>query len=288
MIVGWFVAIYLLGPVLVGAYVKREYASQAWHPQEHWARLGGSALIVPLLWYLVLIYLRATLTTLWAALFVLLATWTHLTPLARLGDTSLFPPTFTNLLFRWLLCLPLAGLLACALEMIHPQTRWEPSQRVLTPEEQVAVTARVAAEERKRSQAANTSPLTNRSVTKPKVRSRTTTRRHREETVAGPVIPKADSLWGAVDWNTVSDTHPAKQAAIEAAQMRTHQQQEASREAARNRWLTQQAASLQPQPPSASRPRRQAVPHLQSTSTAHEQPSDEYDWNDGEGTVEDL
>jgi hypothetical protein len=245
IMVEWFVAIYLLGPVLVGAYVKRHYASQAWHPQEHWARLSGSALIVPLLWYLVLFYLRTTLTTLWAALFMLLATWAHLAPLARLGDTSLFPPTFTNLLFRWFVCLPLAGMLACFLEMIHPQTRWEPSQRVLTPEEQMEVAARVAAEERKRSQTASTPPSTNTKTTSSKARSRITPRRHREETVAGPVVPKADSLWGSIDWKAVSDTDPAKQAAIEATRQLTQQRQEANRETARNRWLAEQAASLQ-------------------------------------------
>jgi hypothetical protein len=78
-----------------------------------------------LLCYLPGILFRHQLTTLWS----------HL---PALGESSIFPPTFDNLLFRWVIALPLVYLLAWLVEVIRPKTIRRP-QRVLLPGERAMV-----------------------------------------------------------------------------------------------------------------------------------------------------
>jgi hypothetical protein len=95
----WALLIWLVGPVFFPALLIRRWAaSPVWDAHERWIYVKDAAFL-SLLCYLPGILFRHQLTTIWS----------HL---PALGESSIFPPTFDNLLFRWVIALPLVYLLA--------------------------------------------------------------------------------------------------------------------------------------------------------------------------------
>ena len=121
----WALLFWLVGPVLFPALlIQRWAATPLWDAEERWASIKRSAFL-PLLSYLPVMIFHQPLTSLWS----------HV---PTLGEFSILPPTFDNMLFRWVIALPLIHLLAWMSEVIAPKTIWYP-QRVLLPSEQVMV-----------------------------------------------------------------------------------------------------------------------------------------------------
>ncbi len=121
----WVLLFWLIGPVLFPTLLIRKWAAAPiWDAKERWASVKGSAFL-SLLCYLPAILFHQQLTSLWS----------HV---PALGEASIFPPTFGNMLFRWVMALPLVHVLVWFVEVISPKTVWLP-RRVLLPGEQVLV-----------------------------------------------------------------------------------------------------------------------------------------------------
>lgn len=121
----WVLLFWLIGPVLFPTLLIRKWAAAPiWDAKERWASVKGSAFL-SLLCYLPAILFHQQLTSLWS----------HV---PALGEASIFPPTFGNMLFRWVMALPLVHVFVCFVEVISPKTVWLP-RRVLLPGEQVLV-----------------------------------------------------------------------------------------------------------------------------------------------------
>ena len=222
-IIGSLLLLYLVGPALWCGYALRPQpvSRPAWHARSrrespHVALAVGWSLLC----YAILAYGRNLLGSAWTALFTLFATWVHLPFLAAFGTTSLFPPTLLNLPLRWLLALPLVPLIAALCAERSPVSSTE-IVRVITPDEkqhQQRVEEAVRAQRRAEAQALRAK----KAVRAPRTRIKPPV----HPTV--PHVPPASSLWGSIDWSTVPDTNPLKQAARAAAEERLNLQHTAS------------------------------------------------------------
>ncbi len=272
---------YLIGPVIVYAKGTQAYAAgPMWEAEKRWARINGSAFL-SLLWYVPLAIFHTPLASFWSSTFITFAEWFHLPFLAWFGGTSLITPLPSSTLLRWLLSFPLAGLLTIFMEMVQPQTTWE-TKRVLTSDEQREVAAAVAAQEKKKIRAAQKLSTTSTSTAAPPAKKRKPRTPATSKDEKAPRIPKADSLWGSIDWKTVPETHPLKQAARQEAQ----DLEAKRREKERSRWLAQQQASF-PSPmvdSTLASPTKPASPP--SASPATPRGKDEYNWDEGEGSIQ--
>ena len=135
------ILLYLIGPfTLLYAMGTHMYVTGSpWQVAKRWTRMNGVALL-SLLWYLPIIVFHASLGSLWTFLFTTIARWTHLPILIWFGGITIFPPVPSSTLLRWLLSLPLSGLLTHLLEVVQPRTIWE-TKRIITLEEQGALAA---------------------------------------------------------------------------------------------------------------------------------------------------
>jgi len=182
-----FILGYLAGPtVLLSWRIKERAACSIWDADERQRSMRGSVLLY-LLFYIPIFLFRSQIAQLWTFIFSHLSLWLHLPLSAWVGLASIWPPTISTTLYRWLLALPLAYLLAYILQLIDElvgKTRREPV-RVLLPEE-----------------------LAQLSSTGTKQKSETN-RPHRSPS-------PSMSLWEQVDWNQVPNSDPLKQTVIEA------------------------------------------------------------------------
>ena len=272
-LVEWLILIYLIGPItILYAIGTQAYAAgPMWQAEKRWANVNGSVLLWLLLYIPIAIF-HAPLAAFWTSIFITFAQWFHLPVLAWLGGTSILPPLPSGMLLRWVLSFPLSGLLAIIMEAMDPQTTWE-TKRVLTSDEQVAMAAAITAKEKKKIAAIQKSRTTATSTTPaPKKKKPRTPAKPKD--AQQPIIPKADSLGGSVDWKNVPDSHPIKQAALQEARDLEAEQ----REDARNQWLAQQHASFKPSL------------IVDSTLASPAQPAtpveDEYNWDEGEGSIQ--
>jgi hypothetical protein len=220
-IIGSLVLLYLVGPALWCGYAlhSQPVSSPAWHARSRRESLHlALAVGWSLLCYAILAYCRDLVGPAWTGLFTLFATWVHLPFLAAFGATSLFPPTPFNLPVRWLLALPLVPLIAALCTERGPAPPTE-IVRVITPQEQQhqqQVEEAARAQRRTEAQAlrARKAARAPRTRIKPPVYP------------TEPHVPPATSLWGSIDWSTVPDTDPLKQAAHAAAEERLNLPQE--------------------------------------------------------------
>jgi hypothetical protein len=276
---------YLFGPMPARACVLRDKAAgSTWQARQRWQRLSGSALL-SLVWYLPVMVFAGPLATLWTSIFSAVANALHLPWLAYFGGTAIWLPLPSSMFLRWVLAYPLAGIVACGIEMIHPRTRWE-SKRVITPDEQLELAAqeskRRKIERQTHTRSTNTKEDAQISTPRPK-----RARAPRAEVPPGPSQVHPNSLWAKIDWNTVSESDPLKQEAEKEAAARAAEEQ---REEERNRFLRQQQAWLSQEATrrgAAQKASRQASANPSpSPSAPPTQPEDEYNWDVGEGTIQ--
>jgi hypothetical protein len=272
---------YLIGPVLLFAEgIQEDAAGPMWQAEKRWANVNGSAFLW-LLFYIPIAIFHAPLAAFWTSIFITFAQWFHLPVLAWLGGTSIVPPLPSGTLLRWFLSFPLAGLLAIIRETLYPQTTWE-TKRVLTSDEQVEVAAAITARAKKKIAATQKTSTVAATPAPKKPKPRTPAK---PKTVQHPIVPKADSLWGSIDWKSVADTHPVKQAALQEARDLEAKQQEDKR----SQWLAQQRASLQmPQsPPIVDSTLASPTPAPSSPSAQTATPEEkEYNWDEGNGSIQ--
>ncbi len=241
-----FLLFWLIGPVIFPALlIQGRAAAPIWDAKERWTSVRGSAFL-SLLCYLPTILLHQQLTSLWS----------HA---PALGEASIFPPTFANVLFRWVMALPLVYLLAWIVEVISPKTVWHP-KRVLLPDEQALVASTESKDSKKmRSKATQRRATSNDSAfkaTEQTSRVPTWSSQRVRVTAKSPSTPARESKPrkkrdARTLWEQLPDEHPWKQ--------------EAKREA------TRQAGSQQAIPP-------QAKPNPSSQQA-------DYNWDEGEGSV---
>jgi hypothetical protein len=245
-----FLLFWLIGPVIfLALLIQRWAAAPIWDARERWTSVKGSALL-SLLWYLPAILLSKELTSLWSRV-------------PALGEASIFPPEFANMLYRWVMALPLVYLLAWIFEVISPKTVWHP-RRVLLPGEQVLATSAQSVSSKKtrrkitQQRTVSNDPAYRRTDTASEQTSRVPTRSSQGLRVAAktPGTPARESKPrekrdSRTLWEQLPDEHPWKQ--------------EATRETVR------QAGTQQANPP-------------QVTSKPSSQQAD-YNWDEGEGTL---
>ena len=246
----WCLLFWLFGPVIVRALLKRRWAAvPIWDAKERWTSVKGSAFL-SLLCYLPAILFHQQLTSLWS----------HV---PALGEASIFPPVFANMLFRWVMALPLVNLLVWFVEAISPKTVWHP-RRVLLPGEQAQVTStqpkgskktrhqstrqRPARDDSTYNGTDRASEQTSRVPTQSSQGLNTAAKSTRPPVLEGKPRKKRNSL---TFWEQLPDEHPWKQ--------------EAKHEAAR------QAGAQQANPPQ--------VKPKPSTQQA------DYNWDEGEGSL---
>jgi len=269
---------YLLGPVIfIARGTQLEAGGRAWHAEERWSRIFGSA-VLSLLCYIPLLVFSSALAGFWASVFGGLALFLHLPFIRGLGGTSFWLPIPSSMLLRWVLALPLTSWIAFLLEAIQPHTTWE-AKRVVSPDEQVQLAAAQAAEEKKR-QAALARRTSRAQLTASK-KTAPTGGRSRASTgeATGPATPAAKhtaSLWDQIDWSQVPDTHPLKKAALEEAERQAAER----RNAERTRSVLGQMAQQQE---AATSPPKGTT----NVSPAPSAPAPSYNWDEGEGTVTD-
>jgi hypothetical protein len=274
---GILLLVYLLGPVIfIARRTQVEAGARAWHAEERWSRVRGSALL-SLLCYLPVLVFAPALAGFWTSLFGGLANWSRLPFIRELGGTAFWLPIPSSLLLRWVLALPLTSCIALLLEALQPRTGWE-EKRVLSPDEQAHLVAEQAAEEKKRQAA-----LARRSRVQPTASKKpgSTRRQSRPSSdsatpSATPVAKQTASLWNQIDWSQVPDDDPLKKAALEEAE----RQAAARRNAERTQWVLDQMARQETASPPAS-----GSTGVSPTPPVQAPPS--YNWDEGEGTVRD-
>jgi hypothetical protein len=247
---GFVLLFYLFGPMIVHArHIWRQAAGPKWRAKNRWKHIFGSALL-SLLWYVPVVVLHAPLFSFWASIFEITARFLHVPIIAWFGGTAFFLPFPNSLLLRWLLASPLAGLAACGLETFWPRTTWE-SKRVLSPDEQLFLAQQMTEEQQKiaalpssRSVATKRTPITKK-------------RKPHTQTGRTPAVPPANSLWGRIDWNTVSDTHPLQREAL-AAKRETQEHAQSQTQPDKNRGTVKIKKPASPP---------------------------EYNWDEGEGSI---
>jgi len=134
------VALWFIGPatLLIAGLIQTWASESTWDAKERWTSVRANAWL-SLMWYLMGALLHTQITTLWSDV-----PW--------FGAASIFPPILTNLLFRWVIALPLSPALACLLESLFPKTARK-TERVLLPEEQAKLDEQRQRSKRKRQQA---------------------------------------------------------------------------------------------------------------------------------------
>ena len=284
--VGILLLCYLIGPpVMMYALAMQEHAAgPSWQAEKRWAKVNGSA-VLSLLWYVPIAFFHAPLASFWSSIFVFFANILHMPFLAWFGGTTIWPPLPSSLLLRWLLAFPLAGLLTIVIEAIKPQTTWE-TKRIVSPDEQLQLAAAVAAQEKKKTRAAQQSSTTQANTTPPATKSKPRTPAKPKGTQTTHT-PKADSLWGGIDWQSVPETDPLKQEARREAALLDAKR----REEARARWLAEQQAAFSkttdtPVAPSSIVDSTLTPPPAGSTASSSEDKEDAYNWDEGEGSIQ--
>jgi hypothetical protein len=280
-IVDWIILWYLFGPVPYQGYtLRRKLAREGdiWHAERRWTQHTSVALAWPLLYWAILAYFRVPVVVIWGAVFSTIAGWIHIPAFALLGNASLFPPTPGNLLFRWLICAPLAPLIARVLEELQPQTQYT-VKRVVTPEEQQAHIAIEQEEAAERKAIADAEKAERARIKAIKAaRAPKTSKKPPTAQASGPHIPPATSLWGSIDWANVSNNDPAKQLMLaELSKLSPAQLADVRRE---QRMAQGKPVTSGPAPASPI-----VNPAPLPETTAQKQDSDEYDWGAGDGTV---
>ena len=219
----WALLFWLVGPVLFPALlIQRWAATPLWDAEERWASIKRSAFL-PLLSYLPVMIFHQPLTSLWS----------HI---PTLGEFSILPPTFDNMLFRWVIALPLIHLLAWMSEVIAPKTIWYP-QRVLLPAEQGMVARAKLKDSNKTScrtsqqRSSRTSSPEKRTDTASERISKTPSRhsqgRHSPAQQQSNPRKKRDTR---TLWQQMPDDHPWKQDAIREAMRQTDSQRSSAPE----------------------------------------------------------
>jgi hypothetical protein len=246
----WFLLLWLVGPVIFPSLLIRKWAaSSIWDAKERWTSVKGSAFL-SLLCYLPTIVFHQQLTSLWS----------HV---PALGEASIIPPTFDNILFRWAIALPLVSMLACVVEVISPKTIWHP-RRVLLLAEQALVASTQPKYSKQTSRTA-TQQHTARNGSVDIATTKASEQTTRASTLSSQGVRIAEKTPGISTrkskprkkrdsrtlWEQLPDQHPWKQ--------------EAKREA------MQQRGTLQVTPP-------------QVTLKPSSQQAD-YNWDEGEGTL---
>ncbi len=226
---------YLLGPVIFLARdTQLEAGGRAWHAEERWARVFGSA-VLSLLLYVPVLMFHSALAGFWTSIFGGLALFLHLPFIRGLSGTTFWLPTPSSMLLRWVLALPLTSWITILLEAIRPHTTWE-ARRIVSPDEQLELAAAQAAEEKKR-QTAQSRRSSQAQVTASK-KLVSTTVRSRSSTRRSSTTKQTQSLWDQADWSRVPDDHPLKQAALEEAERQAAER----RNAERTNWVLSQMA----------------------------------------------
>ncbi len=279
----WIALWYLFGPAPYQGYALRKKLAREgniWHASRRWDQHTSVALAWPLLCWAILAYFRGPVGAIWGAIFATVAGWIHLPAFALLGNASLFPPTPGNLLFRWLICAPLVSLIARTLEELQPQTQYT-ADRVITPEDR-QVHMQIEQEEAAERKAIANAQKEERARIKAikAARAPRTSKKPPAVQGNGPHIPPATSLWGSTDWNSVPDSHPAKQAMLEELRKLTPQQ---LADARREQRLAQ-SSSVTSAPDPASLSSKPVSPEP-AAPAPNKQDSDEYDWSAGDGSV---
>jgi hypothetical protein len=120
--IGFVLLFYLFGPMILRArQIWQKAAGPKWGAKSRWKHTLGAALL-SLLWYVPVVVLATSLFSLWASIFEITAQFLYVPVIAWLGGTTFFLPFPDSLLLRWLFAYPLAGLVACGLEMFWPRT----------------------------------------------------------------------------------------------------------------------------------------------------------------------
>jgi hypothetical protein len=215
----------------------------------------------------------------WSAIFDQLAVWTHIAGIAAMGNATLFPPTPFNLLWRWLVLLPLASLVACFFELVNPRTP-PPAKRVLTPEEHDRVSMTHVKEEQ--------------GIAAPRKKKATKPRSQKVDTPA-PESSAPQSIWGQIDWQQADEG--LKKAAIQEKERRdlaTYNEELAQWVAEQQKIMDQGGLPQMPKKPkpvhSSHEPSSPAPKpsHRPDDKAARQQKKEQYNWNRGEGKLDDL
>ena len=236
-------ALWFTGPAtLLIARLVRAWASEnTWDARERWTSVKANAWL-SLVWYLLGVLLHTQITTLWSH-----TPW--------LGAASIYPPVLTNLIFRWVIALPLSPALAFLLESLFPKTARQ-TKRILLPEEQAKLDKQRQRSKRKRQQ---TPP-----ITLAKAAPHTKQPGMAIDSLGSLSLPQQAPLpANARDprtlWDRLPEDHPWKQAAIQEA--------------------TRQGVA----PPS---PATHVVEQHQVTPQPTSLPApEEYNWDEGEGSL---
>ncbi len=268
---------YLLGPVIfIARDTQLEAGGRAWHAEERWSRIFGTA-VLSLLCYIPVLVFASPLAGFWTSIFGGLALFLHLPFIGGLGGTSFWLPIPSSMLLRWVLALPLTSWIALLLEAIRPHTTWE-AKRVVSPDEQLQLAEALAAEEKKRQAALSRRTSRAQLTASKKPISTKGQSRSSPGEATRPTTPTARhtaSLWDQIDWSQVPENHPLKQAALEEAE----RQAAARKNAERTRSVLGQMASQEV----ATSP----TPDTTNVSPPPEAPAPSYNWDEGEGTVTD-
>ncbi len=265
--IGSLILLYLVGPAPFFAKGLQDLHQQdlstqgTWHAERRRNHHTSARIAGPLLCYAIIAYFHEFVTSTWSGFFATVAGWIHLPIIAAAGAVSIFPPTPGNLLFRWVLLLPLTPLLARLLEKTSPSAPLE-SKRIITPEEHQAALAEIAAEQAER-KAIVAAKRAEKAARAPRTHVKAPAKPQR------PYIPPKSSLWGQIDWSQVDDQHPVKQAAFEAAQQVLASRREEERQLQAKQGVPDPLPSTSPAAPSSKVPAEDDV----------------YDWDSGEGTI---
>lgn len=241
---------YLLGPViLLARRIKKSPRSSALDVNE-WQRSVMRLAIVYLLLYVPVLLFRTQVAQIWSFIFTNLAKWVHLPLTAYIAQVSLWPPTLSTTLYRWLLALPLVYFLVYILLYIDKfvvKTRRKSVSTVL--QEELAQLS--------------TSDTKHKAATK---------RSHRSTPTSKASNQKSLSLWEQIDWSLVPEDDPLKQAVIEAAERN-----------AIERYTQRIQAEVQ-----QALQRQQFNPNTpdQSKMSAGGDDGGDYDYNSGEGPLQ--
>jgi len=285
--IGQLLLWYLFGPTpFLALEIKEEAAALTWDARERQTSLKGSAFLHPLL-YVPLFLLRSQIAWLWTGLFSLLAHLIHLPGLADwLGQAAIWPLTPSTMLYRWALALPLIQCLAWVLSRVQKQKGSAPTPtRVLLPEELASLPRpRTSAPAKRKGTPSSTVQLTASSSTaSPRRRASTgEVRKARNapeaEVAPRPIVPPADSLWGQVKWDQVTDTDPLKQAALQEAEQIHVPPGASGRGGQRARRATPMLVTAQPTSTTPPAPSKKPPDSLVEDE-------DGYDWHHGEGSL---
>lgn len=282
--IGQLVLWYLLGPApFLGQTIKEEAAAPTWNARERQKSLDGSAFLYILL-YIPMILFRGQVAWLWTFAFAHLSQWTHLPLLTWLGQTAIWPPTPSTMLYRWSLALPLTQLIAWILYRTQGKKGSAPApRRVLLPEELARLPRprTPAAQKPKRTPGSSVQLIASSSTAVRRRRTSTDRRKARKtgdaEGAPTPIVPPANSLWGQVRWDQIPDTDPLKQAALQEAERLGVPRSASERNGQRTKRLASPLVIAQPKGTTSPAPPKQPDSLVED--------EDGYDWHHGEGSL---